>query len=199
MLEQRLQTAFSFHHPEIIIKPSLGALRPQHLLQFVSPELGNHMLPWTTNIRNEGSSVPAEPIVGCTVAGGVLAVHRISASLYNVLLALQERLLHYGPTSPLLGSAKVFLSWYRQLSGQEKNTIHGDLIALYLRLSPEQQHQVIGLLHLECHTNITEAVMAFLNDINASGEGKTPDVTDLDVPTIAKIVCRLIHQLEKYT
>ncbi|KAI8140543.1 hypothetical protein BJV82DRAFT_488668, partial [Fennellomyces sp. T-0311] len=83
------------------------------------------------------------PILGSTVSGGLVTVHRISEALFELFAALQERLIHYrSAVLIILGSAKNF-QWFRKLDQGEHNVIYGDLLVLYLRLTHEQQQEVI--------------------------------------------------------
>jgi hypothetical protein len=142
--ESRLQCLFSFHYPDIIVKPSLALLRSQHDLDYDVNILTQNILPWSQEVGtdhqiNTTTSTTVKPIVGCTVSGGIIHVYRISPALYTLLITLQEILIEFQPTSPLLGSAHNFKHWYCQLSGGEKATVHGDLVESYLRLSEEEQ------------------------------------------------------------
>ena len=145
--ESRLECLFCFHYPDIIIKPSLALLRSQHDLDSDFEVLAHHLIPWSDPVNDNQSrthiSTMVKPIVGCTVSGGIVHVYRISASLYNLLYILQNRLIDYAPTQPLLGSTKDFRKWYCHLSGKENNAIHGDLVEAYLRLSEQEQLIVI--------------------------------------------------------
>ncbi|KAI9259706.1 hypothetical protein EDC94DRAFT_150637 [Helicostylum pulchrum] len=145
--ESRLKCLFSFHYPDIIVKPSLALLRSQNDLDSEADLLARHLLPWSQEMQSEtviDNTVPIKPIVGCTVSGGIIHVYRISPALYNLLHTLQEILIEFEPTAPLLGSMRDFKKWYCGLSGGEKDTVHGDLVESYLRLSAEDQLAVIG-------------------------------------------------------
>ncbi|KAI9309266.1 hypothetical protein BJ944DRAFT_145552, partial [Cunninghamella echinulata] len=83
------------------------------------------------------------PIVGCTISGGMIVNYRCTQSLFKLLNELQYRLLDYTPTKPLLGSKIKYLKWYLNLSGPPLSTIHGDYIQLHLRLTTEQQYEVL--------------------------------------------------------
>ncbi|KAI9498541.1 hypothetical protein BDB00DRAFT_389575 [Zychaea mexicana] len=101
------------------------------------------------NTTSTAAAVSAiEPILGSTVAGGLVTVHRISPALFDIFSALQDRLVHYASSMfIILGSSKNFY-WFRGLSAQKQQqhtVIHGDLLTLYLRLAPEQQQEVIQL------------------------------------------------------
>lgn len=133
---KRLECAFAFHYPDIITKPNLALLRSHHDLMEDSNLVTGHILPWD----DEGA---AKPIAGCTVSGGVVHIYRIDDALFNVLLRLQEILLSFEPTKPLLGSPHNFTDWYCQLSGKEKSTIHGDLVESFLRLTEAEQRSAI--------------------------------------------------------
>lgn len=146
--ENRLKCLFSFHYPDIIVKPSLALLRSQNDLDSEADLLARHLLPWSQEMQSETETVidtmvPIKPIVGCTVSGGIIHVYRISLALYNLLHTLQEILIEFEPTAPLLGSMRDFKKWYCGLSGGEKDTVHGDLVESYLRLSAEDQLAVI--------------------------------------------------------
>ncbi|KAI7861017.1 hypothetical protein BDC45DRAFT_11410 [Circinella umbellata] len=155
--EQRLISVFSFHYPDIIIRPTLGSLLPRQFLKVSNhgQNISSHVLPWVENqIEQEPNHGVVEPIMGSTVSGGLVTIHRISSVLFDLLLSLQERLVHYESSMLiLLGSARNF---YRVLGGPtggyhqkqkryQRNIIHGDLLTLYLRLTPEQQQEVIRL------------------------------------------------------
>lgn len=147
--EDRMKCLFSFHYPDIIVKPSLAHLRSQHDSDYDVDLLTQHLLPWSQEVGTDhqtnttSSATSSVNIVACTVSGGIIHVYRISPALYSLLNALQDILIDFGPTSPLLGSPENFKDWFCQLSGREKAVIHGDLVELYLRLSEEEQLVVI--------------------------------------------------------
>ncbi|KAI8890128.1 hypothetical protein K501DRAFT_160109, partial [Backusella circina FSU 941] len=118
-----------------IIHPNLATIQPTHHLNSRKNHLAGHLVGW--------SSSDVRPIVGCTVSGGMIQVYRISGTLYRLLNVLQDLLLMFEPTMPLLGSSRDFKDWYCKLSGGEESTIHGDLVELFLRLSPPEQNLVI--------------------------------------------------------
>ncbi|KAI8087083.1 hypothetical protein BDF21DRAFT_313142, partial [Thamnidium elegans] len=129
-----------------IVKPSLALLRSQNDLDSEADLLARHLLSWSQEMQSEtviDTMVPIKPIVGCTVSGGIIHVYRISPALYNLLHTLQEILVEFEPTAPLLGSMRDFKKWYCGLSGGEKDTVHGDLVESYLRLSAKDQLAVI--------------------------------------------------------
>lgn len=169
--ERRLQCLFSFHYPDIIVKPSLALLRSQHDLDSDKNVLTRHLLPWslevgTKNLVDNAVSAAVKPIVGCTVSGGIVHVYRISPTLYTLLDTLQNILIEFEPTSPLLGSAQDFKKWYCRLSGEEKATVHGDLVESYLRLSQEEQLTVIQNEYGITKPELLQAINLFLNDVN---------------------------------
>ncbi|KAG2221761.1 hypothetical protein INT45_003401 [Circinella minor] len=155
--EQRLISVFSFHYPDIIIRPTLGSLLPRQFLKASNhgQNISSHVLPWVENqLEQESNHGVIEPIMGSTVSGGLVTIHRISSVLFDLLLSLQERLVRYESSMfILLGSAKNFdwflrgpMGGYHQKQKQyQRNIIHGDLLTLYLRLTPEQQQEVIQL------------------------------------------------------
>lgn len=138
--KNQLKTMFAFHYSDMITKPNLALLRSLHGVSDVL--LSSHILPWDSDTITSHST-PEKPIVGCTVSGGIVHIHRIDRPLYNVLIVLQDILLDYEPTKPLLGSPSNFRSWYRMISGKEKSTIHGDVVESFLRLSLEEQKEAI--------------------------------------------------------
>jgi hypothetical protein len=136
---RRLDCMFAFHYPDIITKPRLALLRSRYDL--LAEQDVDHPS-WDDTMK---------PIVGCTVSGGVVSIYRIDEPLYRLLSVLQERLLDYEYTKPLLGSPQNF-KWYCGLSGAEKATIHGDVVESFLRLSIHEQQDVVQ------HTELNEAV-----------------------------------------
>lgn len=169
--ERRLQCLFSFHYPDIIVKPSLALLRSQHDLDSDKNVLTRHLLPWSqevgiSTLKDYSISVPVKPIVGCTVSGGIVHVYRISPTLYDLLNTLENLLLQFEPTSPLLGSAEDFREWYCRLSGQEKATVHGDLVESYLRLSEKEQLAVIQNEEGVTKPELLRVIKLFLHDLS---------------------------------
>jgi hypothetical protein len=141
----------------------LALLRSQTDLHNGTKHLTNHLIPWSQEIdQSTTSSVVAKPIVGCTVSGGMIHVYRISSQLYSLLSLLQDILLEFEPTKPLLGSSQNFKEWYCQLSGGEKATIHGDLVESFLRLSLQEQMAVVqgenGMIKNELEAALIEFV-----------------------------------------
>ncbi|KAI8093552.1 uncharacterized protein BX664DRAFT_109812 [Halteromyces radiatus] len=134
-----LQTLFAFHYPDIIIKPRLLSLHSNQSSEYTRGILASHLLPWTS-MDELGKS---QPIVGCTISGGMIMAYRCSSSLFTLLDTLQQALLRFGPTQPLLGSSSQFQQWYTQLSGPQTSTLHADYLFLYSRLTKAQQYQVI--------------------------------------------------------
>lgn len=128
--ERRLQCLFNFHYADIIVKPKLATLRSQS-------KVPSYILPWTA------TNDTVKPIVGCTVSGGMIHVFRISEPLYRLLYILSQEMIEFDATRPLLGSTDNF-KWFCKLSGAEQATIHGDLVELFLRLSEEEQLDVIS-------------------------------------------------------
>ncbi|KAG0185386.1 hypothetical protein DFQ28_009413 [Apophysomyces sp. BC1034] len=164
--ERRLLRLFSFYYPDIVIKSKLGSMQTRYIVPQDENRLATHILPWTADIVKDDQQAPKtneaiKPIIGCTVAGGIVTIHRISAALYMLLLALQERILEYQPTSPLLGSTRDFHAWYCQQSSGQKNTVHGDLIAMYSRLSLAEQEEII-CLQQKTMLDIADATLSFL-------------------------------------
>lgn len=151
--ERRLKCLFNFHYADIIVKPKLATLRTQ---TNVSP----YILPW----NQETTAV--KPIVGCTVSGGMIHVFRISEPLYQLLHTLSNELIEFEPTKPLLGSTDNF-RWFCKLSGADQATIHGDLVELYLRLSPEEQLAVITNEQGQIKLSIQSALNEFMTDDNS--------------------------------
>jgi hypothetical protein len=66
-------------------------------------------------------------------------VYRISPALFSLFNTLQNILIEFEPTKPLLGTPRDFKNWYCELSGGEKDAVHGDLVESYLRLSEKEQ------------------------------------------------------------
>ncbi|KAI9276361.1 mono-functional DNA-alkylating methyl methanesulfonate N-term-domain-containing protein [Sporodiniella umbellata] len=132
----RFQKLFSFHHSEFMTC-SVLALLGSHCKD-ENELLCKHILPWSI-----GLSESHKPIVACTVSGSILSTYRISENLYTTLKTLQELILDFEPTSPLLGSKQDFQLWYCQLSGADQAVIYGDLVEVYLRLSFKEQLQVL--------------------------------------------------------
>lgn len=200
--ESRLQCLFSFHYPDIIIKPSLALLRSQHDLDSEADLLAKHLVPWSQEIEAEKAidtiaSVPVKPIVGCTVSGGIIHVYRITSALYTLLYTLQNILIEFGPTSPLLGSVRDFKKWYCGLSGGEKATIHGDLIESYLRLSPEDQLSVIQNEAGEIKSELLEAIQLLFEDVNNDSMVEEEDI-NLDNQNPVILLKDILSGFEKY-
>jgi hypothetical protein len=144
--EQRLETVFSFHYPDIIIHPNLAKMQPAHHLNSSKSHLAKHLICWSAPLGSQSHSLEKmdqRPIVGCTVSGGMVQVYRISSDLYRLLSVLEELLLQFEPTMPLLGTSLDFKEWYCGLSAGEESTIHGDLVELFLKLSRQEQHLLI--------------------------------------------------------
>lgn len=152
--ERRLKCLFNFHYADIIVKPKLATLRTQTYVP-------SYLLPWNQD------EAAVKPIVGCTVSGGMIHVFRISEPLYQLLHALSNELIEFEPTKPLLGSTENF-KWFCKLSGAEQATIHGDLVELYLRLSPDEQLAVItneqGQIKMSIQTAMNEFATADNSD-----------------------------------
>ncbi|GAN02173.1 hypothetical protein MAM1_0018d01614 [Mucor ambiguus] len=148
--ERRLKCLFNFHYADIIVKPKLATLRTQ-------THVPSYILPWNQD------ATAVKPIVGCTVSGGMIHVFRISEPLYQLLHTLSNELIEFEPTKPLLGSTDNF-RWFCKLSGAEQATIHGDLVELYLRLSPEEQLAVItneqGQIKMSIQSALNELLTA---------------------------------------
>ncbi|KAL9547920.1 hypothetical protein MBANPS3_005939 [Mucor bainieri] len=151
--ERRLKCLFNFHYADIIVKPKLATLRTQ-------THIPSYVLPW-----DQGATV-VRPIVGCTVSGGMIHVFRISEPLYQLLHALSNELVEFEPTKPLLGSTENF-GWFCKLSGAEQATIHGDLVELYLRLSPEEQWAVVTDEQGQIKASIQSALNEFMADADS--------------------------------
>ncbi|KAL7315026.1 hypothetical protein PS15m_006533 [Mucor circinelloides] len=147
--ERRLKCLFNFHYADIIVKPKLASLRSQ-------TNVPSYILPW-----NQDTAV--KPIVGCTVSGGMIHVFRISEPLYHLMHTLTNELIEFEPTKPLLGSTDNF-KWFCRLSGTEQATIHGDLVELYLRLSPKEQLAVITNDQGQIKMSIQSALSEFTTD-----------------------------------
>ncbi|KAI9314776.1 hypothetical protein BX666DRAFT_411806 [Dichotomocladium elegans] len=157
--EERLITLFSFQYSDIILRPVLASLLPSAILDVVlqAQPIAGHILPWARNIASDA----AKPIMGVTVSGCVVRVHKISQPLYHLLIALQERILIYSSALFIpLGSARDF-RWFSNLSQKEKHVVHGDLLVLFLRLLPEQQREIVEMNEPE-QPSIVKATRTFL-------------------------------------
>ncbi|KAI8073048.1 hypothetical protein BC940DRAFT_225124, partial [Gongronella butleri] len=85
-------------------------------------------------------------IVAFTVSGGMISVNKVKESLYTLLAVLERAILRYPRTQPFIGTAGRFRAWYARLSDDAtdfKEIIHGDLIALYTRLTPQEKLDLI--------------------------------------------------------
>jgi hypothetical protein len=194
--ERRLHCLFSFHYPDIIVKPSLALLRPKTDLHNSVKQLIHHLIPWSEEINQPTSAATgvAIPIVGCTVSGGMIHVYRICARLYALLLVLEDLLLDFEPTKPLLGSSKNFREWYCQLSGGEKATIHGDLVESFLRLSLEEQMAVVQDQNGAIKTNLMAALVELFKD-----DGKENTKTHLhSVERVVLFIKDILSGFERY-
>ncbi|KAI8381453.1 uncharacterized protein BYT42DRAFT_305854 [Radiomyces spectabilis] len=168
--EHRLQRLFSFHYPDLLTQPMLSTLSAQRYTGSERKLLRKHLLPWTAITEKDiqkASEEPLLPIVCCSLAGGVIQIHRLDASLYALLLALQERLIA-SEVPLLLGSSKDFKEWYCQLSHGETNTIHGDLLVSFFRLSASEQNQLLSAK--DDSIDLIEAVRTFLATMGPEGE-----------------------------
>lgn len=190
--ESRLQCLFSFHYPDIIVKPSLALLRSQYDLDSDIDILTQHLLPWSDQVGSDHrtkntTSTIVKPIVGCTVSGGIIHVYRISPALFALFSTLQNILIEFEPTKPLLGTPRDFKEWYCELSGGEKDAIHGDLVESYLRLSEEEQLAAIQNEEGFVHTELLCALKAFstdgsldsMEDINEEPKNHVQFINDL--------------------
>ncbi|KAI8354155.1 hypothetical protein BD560DRAFT_313498, partial [Blakeslea trispora] len=135
-----------------LVSPSLALLGTQvdafysHTKLFTS-----HVLPWSlhndeplTQFNSQQQTGDfMKPIVSGTISGGIVHVYRISSQLYQLLKTLQDLLLSFEPTKPLLSSPEDFVDYYCQLSGDEKAIIHGDLVEMFLELSFDEQLRLI--------------------------------------------------------
>lgn len=197
--ESRLRCLFSFHYPDIIVEPYLALLRSQYDLDSDIDTLTQHLISWTEQVGATHNSkrvdnTVVKPIVGCTVSGGIVHVYRISPALFVLLDVLQNILIEFEPTKPLLGSAQDFKKWYCELSGGEKDTIHGDLIESYLRLSPEEQLRALQNEDGTINMLLVNAIKAF----------STTDAADLmedineDPENYVDFIINLLAGFEKY-
>ncbi|KAG0749099.1 hypothetical protein G6F57_004890 [Rhizopus arrhizus] len=183
--EKRLERLFAFHFSDVMVKPSLALLRSQHNLHNDAELLWKHMIPWSQNLCKDFS-------------GGMINVYRISGCLYLVLLVLQELLLDFDPTIPLLGSASDFKDWYCQLSGKEQYTIHGDLVESYLRLPFDEQIQVLkpgGVLSRKLISSVEDLLLD-------SQENNVPRLDDepeeSKVQVIAYLLVNILSGFSRY-
>ncbi|ORX60521.1 hypothetical protein DM01DRAFT_349212 [Hesseltinella vesiculosa] len=150
-----LDPLFSFHYGEMLIKLRITPFhRCSYLLDPRSLWLTNHLLPWTMddNVPTTGEQTPSaspgmtmtDPIVACTVSGGVLTIHRCSEAMFTLLKYLQDRLIWNGCARPVLGSSKRFWHWFVPSSGAKADhVLFGDLLAAFQRMTPEQKVKVL--------------------------------------------------------
>lgn len=151
--DDTLKTLFCFHYPDTIIQPRLLSLRSYHSTEYTGGILSDHLLPWTTLDEDNDKTTPkpdnqqheVQPIVGCTISGGVIMAYRCSARLFAALDTLQQCLSRYILTQPLLGSTARYSRWYNELSGPQVSTVHLDLVSMYSRLTAKQQQEVVRL------------------------------------------------------
>ncbi|KAI8992218.1 hypothetical protein BDB01DRAFT_420579 [Pilobolus umbonatus] len=163
--EKRLECLFAFHYPDVLVNPQLGLLCSQNNLE--KNLLVQYLMPW-----NKETII--KPIVCCTVSGGLVHVYRLNPVLFRSLHALQTMLLNYEPTRPLLGSTKDFVDWYCQLSGEEKNIIHGDLIESFLKLTLTQQLSIVQMDQPIC-----AVLMESMNELNKDNSSRNMTPTDI--------------------
>lgn len=197
--ESRLKCLFSFHYPDIIVEPYLALLRSQYDIDRDIDTLTQHLISWTeqvgaTHNSKRVDSAVVKPIVGCTVSGGIVHVYRISPALYVLLDVLQNILIEFEPTKPLLGSAQDFKKWYCELSGSEKDTIHGDLIESYLRLSADEQLRAIQNEDGTINTSLVSAIEAFSTTDSAD---LMEDIHD-NPENYVDFIINLLSGFEKY-
>ncbi|KAI9020966.1 hypothetical protein CLU79DRAFT_703506, partial [Phycomyces nitens] len=175
-----------------IIRPSFGTLKATSLFYHSQKRLSSHILSWTEGFDPE-EPPHSEPIFGCTIAGGIVTTNRISPSLYALLFALQNQLLRYGPTSPLLGTWRDFCKWYSRLSGGEYHAIYGDLISLYMRLSSREQR---ALVESNSMGDIVCSVQPFLTSSDLVELSSQLDENRSDI--VAEVLRQLVQELETY-
>lgn len=126
--ERRLHKGFSFSYPDILVKPRLASLGR-------GPIKSEWLAPWTETC--------SDPILGATMAGGLVVVQRIPAALYDFLKAVQERVLAYRRSAAcLIGSAADVRR--RQAAKGEVNAISGDVLSLFLRFPVEEQTAILA-------------------------------------------------------
>ncbi|CAO3616897.1 unnamed protein product [Cunninghamella blakesleeana] len=176
--KESLQTLFCFHYPDIIIRPYCAKYRIQHSTEYKTGLLSDHILPWkkeslSPKINDIDHINQNNPLLGCTISGGMIVSYRCTRSLYMTLDELQYRLLYYAPTQPLLGSTTNYLTWYLKLSGPQIATLHGDYLQLFLRLNTKQQYEVIGYLNNDRKHDKDE------NDERENGNSKLLSMLDV--------------------
>lgn len=195
--ERRLHCLFSFHYSDIIVKPSLALLRYQPDVHSCTQQLFKHLIPWSQEQTDQPSIATAvtvaRPIVGCTVSGGMLHVYHISPQLYALLYVLQDILLEFEPTKPLLGSSHNFKEWYCQLSGGEKATIHGDLVESFLRLSLEEQMAAVQDESEMVKAPLEVALVEFFNEEKCSGKTYLKSVEQ-----VVSLIKDMLSEFERY-
>lgn len=173
------------------MRPNLSSILAQHQLSVLrnSSVVGDHILPW--------KDTSDKPISAATVAGGFMTIHRVSEHLFRLLNALHERMCHYKPSMFfILGSVDDF-RWFCQILGtnHNNNILHGDLLTQYLRLTEEEQRQIVLLEHPSVHTNLNEAAVAFMGHSARNLVGTSnPESAD----DIAKLLCSVLRTLEKW-
>lgn len=197
--ECRLKCLFSFHYPDIIVEPYLALLRSQYDIDRDIDTLTQHLISWTEQVGATHNSkwvdsTVVKPIVGCTVSGGIVHVYRISPALYVLLDVLQNILIEFEPTKPLLGSAQDFKKWYCELSGGEKDTIHGDLIESFLRLSADEQLRAIQNEDGTINTLLVNAVEAF----SSTDSADLMEDIDYNPENYVDFIINLLSGFEKY-
>ncbi|KAI8377233.1 mono-functional DNA-alkylating methyl methanesulfonate N-term-domain-containing protein [Choanephora cucurbitarum] len=187
--EERLDCLFSFHYSDTLVSPSLALLGTQSDAFYDQTKLfTSHVLPWSLNIGTSNSQQTSDtikPIVTGTIAGGIVHVYRISSQLHLLLDALQDLLLAFEPTKPLLGSPDDFVNYYCQLSGGEKATIHGDLVEMFLRLSFDEQLRLVSIADDQISQPLDNALRLF---INMDAEDKQAFTVDHAVELIKDIL-----------
>lgn len=182
-------TSFSFHYPDILIRPCLTSLLSSTTLDVVTHAdcIHGHILPW-----NASNETTIKPILCAGVSGGLISVHRLSQPLYELLYALQERLIHFAQSlNILLGSPRDF-QWYHNIGQREKHVLDGDLLSLFLRLESDEQRQVVELVDDQLFPSILDPVKAFLD--------QTPALHSVENATstqIASLLERLLRALER--
>lgn len=178
-------TSFSFHYPDILIRPSLTSLLSSTTLDVVTHAdcIDGHILPWnSSSSSNETTTI--KPILCAGVSGGLISVHRVSQPLYELLYALQERLVHFAQSLYiLLGSPRDF-QWYHNIGQREKHVLDGDLLSLYLRLESDEQRQVVELVDDQLFPSILDPAKVFLDHNTTSTQ-------------IASLLEKLLRALER--
>ncbi|KAI7887210.1 hypothetical protein K492DRAFT_155334, partial [Lichtheimia hyalospora FSU 10163] len=155
-----------------LIRPSLTSLLSSATLDVVTHAdcIDGHLLTWDESIE-----ATIKPILCAGVSGGLISVHRLSQPLYELLYALQERLIHFAQSlCILLGSPRDF-QWYHNIGQREKHVLDGDLLSLYLRLESNEQRQVVELVDDQLFPSILDPAKVFLyhNSSLHSGENVT--------------------------